>query len=445
VKAWCRSLGITVAAVLIVATIIGTVLYSMSNHDNRTGLALRSVERPGSNSERVAGGGPRGLARQGAGAIKPKSRKTRSSPAAGSTATRRNLADLAPQRKDGKGRGRKETIEGEEKSELTSATTRGHTEPLTDGGLGNRAHAQELSKPTAGADGKVAERGPAERKRLEASWRRKLTDLHKGFHVSRGSDSAKLNARNKAESEVDAIDDPMAVPAIWGVLSGKAEHHQLVARTLGRITSAAGTKMLAALSVYSQDEKARRLATNALRTRDPNEFVEPLISVLNSHMRWRPEWIDIPGRGRAQVLFIEGERVDYQFLYPSPEGPGPPRPNVYSLENPYMNRQERQMAEEFNRAQSAMARAATDAQLKADIEEVKRLNQLVDVMNERAVGVLREATGKYLMPDREQWKRWLAERRGYPYVPPQDAPKPTIAQVVPPLYSPTFISVPAAT
>jgi hypothetical protein len=203
--------------------------------------------------------------------------------------------------------------------------------------------------------------------------------------------------------------------------------------------------MLAALSVYSQDEKARRLATNALRTRDPNEFVEPLISVLNSHMKCRPEWIDIPGRGRAQVLFIEGERVDYQFLYPPPEGPGPPRPNVYSLENPYMNRQERQMAEEFNRAQAAMARAATDAQLKADIEEVKRLNQLVDVMNERAVGVLREATGKYLMADREQWKRWLAERRGYPYTPAKDPPKPTIAQVVPPLYSPTFISIPAAT
>ncbi len=242
---------------------------------------------------------------------------------------------------------------------------------------------------------------------------------------------------------MDAIDDPMAVPAIWAVLSGNAEHHQVLARTLGRIKSSPGTKRLAALAVYSLDEKARRLAANALRNRDPDEFVEPLISVFNRHMNFRPEWVDIPVGGRAQVLFIEGERVNYQFLYPPPEkSPGPSRANVYSLDNPYVPREQ---AEAFNRAESARARAATDAQLQSDIEQVKWLNQRVDVLNERAVRVLREATHENLMPDREQWKRWLAERRGYAYVPPQDTAKPTYAQVVPPLYRPSFVPVYAPT
>ena len=67
-------------------------------------------------------------------------------------------------------------------------------------------------------------------------------------------------------------------------------------------------------------------------------------------------------------------------------------------------------------------------------------------MNDRSVSILREATGQYLGSDREAWRRWLAERKGYPYTPPREVPKQTIAQVVPPLYNPTFIPVvPAAT
>jgi hypothetical protein len=175
--------------------------------------------------------------------------------------------------------------------------------------------------------------------------------------------------------------------------------------------------------------------------------VEPLISVFASHLTCRPDWIEIPGQGRAQVLFIEGEQADYRFVYPPPEQPASPSGTwrVYSAERPYMNPQQRQMAEAYNRDQAAMARAATEAQLKADIEGVRRLNQRIDAMSARAVGVLREVTGSFMPPEREAWRRWLAERQGYPYVPPANTPKPTIAQVVPPLFSPTFIPIPAPT
>ncbi len=312
--------------------------------------------------------------------------------------------------------------------------------------------AQTNSGPTPVADGKVSgfvpKAGAAERKKSEARWRRVLLDLHnKGLHA-RGSETTKRRAREKAEAELDAIDDPMAVPAIWRVFAGTHDHDQLVVRMLARIKSPDGTRMLAALSVYSPDEKARRLATNALRTRDPTEFVEPLISLFTSPMTWRPGSIDIPGHGRAQVLFIEGEQADYRFVYPPPEKPGPQSggKGVYTPENPYMTPEQRQMAEEFNRVQAETARAATEAQVRADIDEVKRLNQLIESKKRRAVEVLSEATGKFSMPpDREVWRRWLAERQGYPYVPPSTTPKPTIAQEVPHSYIPTFIAIPVPT
>ncbi len=315
--------------------------------------------------------------------------------------------------------------------------------------------AQTNSGPTRVADGKVpglvpkaGAAGAAERKKSEARWRKVLLDLHNNGLHARGSETTKRRAREKAEAELDKIDDPAAVPAIWSVFAGKPSHDQLLVRMLARIKSPDGTKMLAYLSVYSPDEKARRLATNALRTRDPTEFAEPLISLFSSPMTWRLESIDIPGQGRAQVLFIEGEQADYRFVYPPPEKPGPESggKGVYTPENPYMTPEQRQMAVEFNRAQAETARAATETQVRADIDEVKRLNQLIESMKRRAVEVLSEATGKFSMPpDREVWRRWLAERQGYPYVPPSTTPKPTIAQVVPHSYIPTFIAIPVPT
>jgi len=196
------------------------------------------------------------------------------------------------------------------------------------------------------------------------------------------------------------------------------------------------------------DEKARRLATSALQTRDPTDYVERLISYFTTPMKFRTEPLDIPGEGRGQVLFIEGERADYRFVYPPAPKPDAQRGSkgVYSLESPYMTPEQRRQAEEFNRTEAERARLTTEAQRNADIDEVTRLNVLIDDMKRRAAEVLNEATGKpFMPPDREAWRRWLAERQGYPYVPPVNAPKQTFAQVVPRSYNPTFIAVPEPT
>jgi hypothetical protein len=420
VREWCRSLGITLVAVLIVAAILGTILYGTPNPNAQNGLAIKSGEGPALNSERVGGGGPA------------------------------KLAPLAQHRKDSVRRGANKKKNEDKTPKLSSGASGVDSEPAMENGFAADAPAQTPAGSTTVADGKVRgivpTAGPAERKKAQARWVKVLVPLHKGLHAQ-GSATTKRQAREKAEAALEAIDDPMAVPAILYVFAGKHNHDHLMARMLARIQSADGTKILAYLSVFSPDEKARRLATNALRTRDPIEFVEPLISLFSSPMTCRRGSIDTD-RGRAQVLFIEGERADYRFVYPPPDRPGSPpgSKGVYTLDNPYMTPEQRQRADAINQAQAATARAATEAQLKADIEAVNSLNQQIDDLKRRAVEALREATGKSFMPpDREEWRRWLAERQGYAYAPPLNTPKPIIAQVVPQAYSPTFIAIPAPT
>ncbi len=417
VQNWCRSLGITLVATLIVAAILGAVLSITPNPNAQNGLALRSGQRPAVNSQRAGGDRPR------------------------------KVAALVPKGKDAGPGGGNQKADGAT-SQPPTATSGVGPEPRTEKGSGDRAPGQTPSGPTSGADGttpgSVAQAGTAQRKKSPVSWVKSLGDLHRrGFHPRTGSATKKRQAREKAEAELVAIEDPTAVPAIWHVFAGTHNHDYLIARMLDRLKSPESTKMLAALSVYSPDEKAGRLATKALKTRDPTEFVEWLASVFESPIKWRPE--DTP---EGRVLIIEGERADRWFLFPKPAEPGPPRPGIgiYDLDNPYMTPEQRQVAAAMNQAQAAMARAATEAQFKAGIEAVQRLNQRIKALNERAVEVLREATGQaFMAPEREEWRRWLAKRQGYPYVPPTKTRKPTFAQVVPPLYSPTFIPIPTPT
>ncbi len=200
--------------------------------------------------------------------------------------------------------------------------------------------------------------------------------------------------------------------------------------------------------LQTRSDPNNRGAANALRSRDPAEYVEPMSSLFSGPMTWRRDSIDIPGEGRAQILLITGERAGYRFVYPPPEKPEPPRngAGVYTPENPYMTPEQRQMAQESNRTEAKLAEAAIEAQVRADIEEVKRLNKLFESTNRRVSEVLSEATGKSLMsPDREVWLRWLAERQGYPYVSPPTTPKQEFAKFVPHAYVPNFVEIPVPT
>jgi hypothetical protein len=444
VKEWSRSLVATVLAAIIVAAIVAAVIQGMSNRDGGNRWAVRPETGPISKSREGELVASADRSQHLSTVAKQNATRSRESKEGKTTKALRKTDTLVKREPNRSGGSTEATIEADKNSESLRLPTGAGFEPQPLDNVVDGVAKPSVDNPGATPPGPTPRREPtftvAERKKSDARWRKKIGDLHKRFHA-RGPETT----RDKAEAELSAIDDPAAVPAFWAILAGNHAHHQLLGRLLSRFTTPDATKMLAAMAVYSQDEKARIAAKNSLVTREPNDFLEPLTSVFNKPMRFRPEWVDIPGQGRTQVLLIEGARVDYQFLYPPPDKPPPPGPAVYSADQPYLNKEQRQMAEEYNQAQAAMARAMTEGQLKADIEEVKRLNQRVELMNERSASVLSAATGQNFGADREAWRRWYAQRRGTSYMPPKEVAKPTIAQVVPPLYNPTFIAVPEAT
>src|SRR5260370_14137482 len=85
----------------------------------------------------------------------------------------------------------------------------------------------------------------------------------------------------EAVGQVDAVGDPRATAAVWKVFAGDANHHGLMVRILSRFKTGKASQMLAALAVYSLDDKARAVAVAALHGREPAEFGERLAELMD--------------------------------------------------------------------------------------------------------------------------------------------------------------------
>ena len=144
---------------------------------------------------------------------------------------------------------------------------------------------------------------------------RQLSIAHKQIDGKDRRDASKLAFA--AATRVESITDPRAVNSLWQVFSGHHKHHRLLARVLGQIKTKQASEMLSGIAVYSLDEKARVAATQALATRNPDEFAGKLVSLLNHRLLSRVGEIDDGSGGRVRVLLIEGQAANYQLLYPS--------------------------------------------------------------------------------------------------------------------------------
>jgi len=419
VKDWCRSLGSTFAAALIVAAILG-VLYITPRPTARNGLAIKSGRAPTLTAEKAGDGGPGQVSRP------------------------------TQHGKDGARRGGNK--EDDETTERTSAASGVGSGSRTEEGFGARVAATTLGGPTPTADGKVSGVVPkaeaVKRKQSAAAWDRDLRLLHDRIcKPGRGSVAAKKEAQEKAEAGLDAIDDSRAVPAIRRHLARYPKHHQLVARMLAHIESAESTRMLADLAVYSVEEKARWGARNALRDRDAAEFLGPLTGLFNN-VNYQAKWENVPDLGQSRILVIEEDRVIRRYIFPPPDKAPPPGNSrgVYTPFNPFMLEEDRREAILHNQAQADQARLTTEQQFNLAIEQAKRFQQDSRELTDRAVTALREATGqRSLPPDREAWKEWVAQLKGRTYIRPRGTLKQEIVQVMPPLFNPTFTPIPDPT
>jgi hypothetical protein len=274
------------------------------------------------------------------------------------------------------------------------------------------------------------------RKKVEEFWSRELSMAHKQIDRKEGRDAAKK--AYEAATRVESVTDERAVPVLWSTFSGHQKHHQLLAGVLSRISTKPASEMLSALAVYSLDEKARVTATRALAGRKPDEFIDRLVPLLNHRLNYRVAQVDDGSGGRSRTLLIEGEAANYQLLYPSVDQQEAAS-CFGSFYTPGIT--SRQAARQYNEEQARMARALTDQQIESDKAAVETVNQSIADLNRRVIQVLSQTTGGSRGPDPEAWRRWLAERQGRAYQPIESRQKPTLAQVVLPLYSPTFLPV----
>jgi hypothetical protein len=274
------------------------------------------------------------------------------------------------------------------------------------------------------------------KKKAEDFWSRELSIAHKQMHRKDGRDAAKKAF--EAATRVEFVTDPRAVPSLWSVFSGHHKHHRLLAGVLSQIKTKQASAMLSALAVYSFDEKARVTATQALASRNPDVFIDNLVPLLNHRLNHRVEEIDNGSGGRTRILLIEGQEANYQLLYPSMD-----RQEAASCFGSFYTPgiTSRQAAQQFNEAESRMAKALTDQQIESDKAVVEALNQSIADLNRRVIQVLSQTSGVSRGPNPEAWRRWLAERQGKTYLPLESRQKPTLAQVVLPLYSPTFLPI----
>ncbi len=123
--------------------------------------------------------------------------------------------------------------------------------------------------------------------------------------------------RSEAEHELAAVNDPRAVPSIWKeFMANRAPNHSRAVQLLGQIDAVPASRSLAVLSVLSPSEEARRRATESLRQRDPREYADLLIGMLQDSIEYEVK--PTGGPGSPSVLLVKGQQYNLQRLYSAP-------------------------------------------------------------------------------------------------------------------------------
>jgi hypothetical protein len=241
-------------------------------------------------------------------------------------------------------------------------------------------------------------------------------------------------ARQVALTEALAtVSDPRAVPSVWATLGrGKASHQEAAVQILGQIDSPDSTRALALLALDGRSPAVRARATQTLRLRDPRDIASLLVALLRDpqldpdpilfHYRLVPiaaDALDAPG-----LLLVSGPRYNVARAYTIDVG------LVQSLNNAPISsslgdRYARALSRQHERQIADLAtlvdqiRKESAGYVLAAREHVRQ----VDQANTRVIQTLSAATGHDLGKDKEAWRRWWTEERGYRYNPPPVRPR----------------------
>ncbi len=308
-------------------------------------------------------------------------------------------------------------------------------------------------------DAEIAE--DLEQKKADKRWGPILKKVHKDIHGGNGK--AK---RVAAEAELDKITDPRAVVPVYRELGGGGETDQwLLIDFLGRIDKPISSKVLALIAVYGKSKDIRRSATDVLRGRPSDDFIEVLVGLMADEYKYEVK--PVGGPGSPGVLFVEGEKFNVSRFYAPPVAPNiVPQPGDFisydQYGEPIINRPigdlassaakpvmpglikrlaEKQVLEEvatFSPSQAKMeaerGALAAGRQLDADVDMIKTINKERRAFNELVMAAAKDATGK----DGKTPKEWREKLPGKG-LSKQPGEKPTYGEMVALQYNPNLL------
>lgn len=304
-------------------------------------------------------------------------------------------------------------------------------------------------------------------KQADKDWSVKLKRWHRDLHGKR-----RLADAEATQAAIDAIDDPAAVPSVYREFCGGSSVDQAIGvQILGQIRGPIASKVIATLAVYGKSPAVRRTATETLRSRPAEEFLDMLVGLMKDLIRY--ETRPVGGPGSPGVLFVEGERFNARRFYAPPTPPSyTPRPGdqisydanglpvvtrntvvadivgrkqgvpgskvlVSQTDTQFVDTQTYNIGAAYSQAQQAAKNA--QAQLAADVAQLESINTGTKNFNELVMGVAQSATGKNPGITAKEWRDLLAQDRDDRYTPkPRIITKPTFDQMVPLAYLPNL-------
>jgi hypothetical protein len=314
-------------------------------------------------------------------------------------------------------------------------------------------------------DAQIAE--DQEQKKADKFWGPHLKKVHKDIHGTNGKPKAGL-----AQAELDKISDPRAVVSVYREFGGGGKSDQLMlVDVLSRIDKPISSKVLALIAVYGKTTDVRRQATEILRGRPSEDFLDLLVGLMIDPYKYEVK--PVGGPGSPGVLLVEGEKFNVNRFYAPPAAPNiTPQPgdiityDQYGM--PIINRPVRQATiqgtpkgvpgsknlveqkevdivdyVEISPSQLMMEaqRGAVVAknQLEADVNLIKSINKDRKRFNDLVMAVAKDATGKDVGNTPKEWREALAAANGFSQQP--SPAKPTYGEMVALQYNPVFAPV----
>jgi hypothetical protein len=299
----------------------------------------------------------------------------------------------------------------------------------------------------------------AEQAKADKTWAPQLKKIHKEIH--RGP------RQEEAQKALDAIEDARAVVPIYHEFGNGGATDQLIAiEALGRIATPLSSKLMALMSVYGRSPEVRRRAAESLRARDADDYLGVLVALLSDALKY--EVRPVSGAGSPGVLFVEGSRFNLRRVYAAPAPPNvAPRPgDIISYDNfgqPVIERPNGLFlgskrltgttkgggldanltsvtiySPSQAMAEAQRAAASSQAQLQNDVAEIDTLNEQRKRFNELVIAVARNATGKALGNNPQEWREALPDKAGSAKTLARSPVKPTFDELVAPAYRPSF-------